>query len=155
MVTQIHEIQSDIWGNSPPPQIGKLWRSNNIRNFFAEFPTTSRLDRWYLRKATKRRCKLRSLPHLCILNFVNFGLQMAKNVSGVSTQATGGHHAGHCHVFPVDLIVGVGDGSNSGKYFFGQLLCRIRAFFEQISCKLRIFKFFKGGRNIIKIQVFW
>ena len=35
----------------------------------------------------------------CVLNFVNFGLQLAKNRSRVLTHQTGGQHAWHCYRF--------------------------------------------------------
>ena len=46
---QIYNIQSEIWGPSP-----KLWRLNNIK-ISGQFQTTLRVDRKYLRNATRYR----------------------------------------------------------------------------------------------------
>jgi len=91
MVTQMYKIRLETWGS---PQ--KIWLPKTIKNL-----ATCRLDREYLRNATryrpsneKRRCELRSFSRMRILHLVNSGIQMAINRSGVSTH-TGSHYARH------------------------------------------------------------
>ena len=67
----------------------------------ARFRTTSRLDRVYLRNATRRQSEngLANYRHSRTgkLNLVYFGPQTAKNRTGLVTHPVGGHQAGHCH----------------------------------------------------------
>ena len=75
--------------------------AKNIK-ILARFRTTLRLDREYLRNATRHRPSENGIAkygrsRTSKLNSVYFGLQTANNRTGVLTHPTGGHQAGHCH----------------------------------------------------------
>ena len=83
----------------PPTEI---WRCNNIK-ISAWFRTTSRLDREYLRNATRHHGQsengFANYRHSRTgkLNLVYFGLQTEKIRTGLLTHPTGDRQAGHCH----------------------------------------------------------
>jgi len=87
----------------PPP------RNSAAQKVSARFRTTSRLDREYLRNATRRRQSEKTLQSANYghsrtgkLNSVYVGEQAVKNRTGVLTHPTGGHQAGHCHACSVE-----------------------------------------------------
>jgi len=85
---------------SPPSDI---WRPKNIK-ISARFRTTSRLDREYLRNATRYRQSENGVANYghsrtYRLNSMYVRPQTAQNRTGILTHLTGSHQAGHCHAF--------------------------------------------------------
>jgi len=78
----------------------EIWQPQNIK-ISAGFHTTSRLDREYLRNATRHRQSENGFAkygHSLSgkLNSMYFGPPMVKNRTRVPTHPTGGHQTGHC-----------------------------------------------------------
>jgi len=90
-VIQIHKIRSEILGPSPKicgPKTSKFLR---FRDFIRICLRNAIRYRQTENGVAKNNC---DHSRTCIINLVNYGLQMVKNRTGVSTDPTGGHHAG-------------------------------------------------------------
>jgi len=95
-VTQIYKVRSEI-RVALPPKFGSL----KISNFGAISDNfTSRLNREYLRNATRRQkmaLQTANTPAQTNLIWCTLSTNGEKNRTGVLTHPTGGHKAGQCH----------------------------------------------------------
>jgi len=100
MVTQIYKIRSEIWV-APSPVFGGP-KTSKFRRDFGQLRDSIAKISGKQQDIVSRKMALQTTDTPAQANLINsmyFGLQMAKNRTGVLTHQMGGHQAGQCHAF--------------------------------------------------------